>query len=316
MGAPAKALHHRRVDNPGAHGIDSDIGLRVVQGGRLAEADRAVFRGDVRSPTCEALDPGTRGGVHNRAAALFEHQRDLVLHAQEHAAEVDGDDPVPLLLRDIGHRRCRLFNTGVVEGGVQPPEGFDGLIQSRRHVLGARHVAPDGERPSASLFDHPRRFLIVLFRNVGDHHAGTLTRERQRRGTVNAVGCSSDKGNLARKASILVRCHVLLLSALLIVRCIPQRQRARERSRTLRQGCTAKERLRRSPPADQAARSAGLSESLPYLLVSPRTFWCNRHRGFDSAFVVPIGHSCAPLPCLLVLWLAGRYRAYRGRSLP
>src|SRR5206468_2624533 len=61
-------------------------------------------------------------------------------------------------------------------------------------------------------------FLIVLFRNVGDHHAGTRACERQRRGAADAARCSGDKGNLARKACMLIRCHVLLLSALLIWR--------------------------------------------------------------------------------------------------
>ena len=137
-----------------------------------------MFGGDVRGTSWEAFDPGARGGVHDRAAPLLEHQRNFVLHAQEHAAEVDGDDPVPLLLRDIGRRRCRLFDTGVVEGDVQPPEGLDSLVQRALHVLGVRHVARDGERPPVSLFDHARRFLTALFRNVGGHHAGALARER------------------------------------------------------------------------------------------------------------------------------------------
>jgi hypothetical protein len=52
---------------------------------------------------------------------LLQHQGDLVLHAQEHAAEFDVDDPVPLLCREIGRRRDRLFDTGVVEGDVEQP---------------------------------------------------------------------------------------------------------------------------------------------------------------------------------------------------
>jgi hypothetical protein len=50
---------------------------------------------------------------------VLEHQRDFVLHAQEHAAEVDGDDPVPLLLGDVGRRLRLLFGAGVVEGDVE-----------------------------------------------------------------------------------------------------------------------------------------------------------------------------------------------------
>jgi hypothetical protein len=59
---------------------------------------------------------------------VFEHQRDLVLHAQEHTAQVDVDDSVPLLFRKIGYRRWRVFDTRIVEGEVKVPERFDGRV--------------------------------------------------------------------------------------------------------------------------------------------------------------------------------------------
>ena len=45
-----------------------------------------------------------------------------MLHAQEHTAKIDIDDPVPFLFRDIGRRRNWLFDTGVVEGEVEASE--------------------------------------------------------------------------------------------------------------------------------------------------------------------------------------------------
>ena len=80
----------------------------------------------------------------------------------------------------------------------------------------SRHVARDGERPPAEFFDQARRVLNALFRDVGDHHAGALARERQRRGAADAAPCPGYKRNLSRVASVLIRCHVLL-STLLIV---------------------------------------------------------------------------------------------------
>ena len=82
----------------------------------------------VRGLTCDTFDPGARGGVHDHAAALLQHQGNLVLHAQEHAAEIDIDDPVPLLLREIGRRPDRLFDAGVVEGEMEVAERFDPLV--------------------------------------------------------------------------------------------------------------------------------------------------------------------------------------------
>jgi hypothetical protein len=70
-----------------------------------------------------------------------------MLHAQEHAAEVDVDDPIPLLFLVL-RRWSRLprLNARVVEGEVQPPKSFNGLGKGCLHVLGPRYVAPDGER--------------------------------------------------------------------------------------------------------------------------------------------------------------------------
>ena len=105
--------------------------------------------------------------------------------------------------REIGRRAViRLFDAGVVEGEVQAPERFDRLVQRRLHVLGPRHIASDGERPPAGLLDHAGRFLVALFRNVGDHHAGALARECQRRSAADAVRCPGYKGDLPCKAPI------------------------------------------------------------------------------------------------------------------
>jgi len=55
-------------------------------------------------PAARATRPGRgRGGVDDRAArTLLEHLQDLVLHAQPHALEVDGDDTVEVLLGIVG----------------------------------------------------------------------------------------------------------------------------------------------------------------------------------------------------------------------
>jgi hypothetical protein len=64
----------------------------------LGQADHGVSRPGVHGAAAEDLNAGAGGCVDLRANAVLEQQRDLVLHAQEHAAEVDADDPVPFLL--------------------------------------------------------------------------------------------------------------------------------------------------------------------------------------------------------------------------
>jgi hypothetical protein len=101
-----------------------------------------------------------------------------MLHAKKDAAKVGVDDPVPLLLREFPGGCFLLFDTCIIEGDVKTSEGLDGPVQNTSHILGPRHVAPDGKCPSAEFLDHARRFLTALFRNVGGHHAGALARER------------------------------------------------------------------------------------------------------------------------------------------
>ncbi len=112
----------------------------------------------------DADDSCARGRVDDRAASLLEERRDLVLHAQENAAEVDVDNAVPLLLLVLRGRNCLpRLDARVVEGEVQPPESLNGLVQRSLHLLGPRHIAPDGDRPTAEFFDRACCFLIALF---------------------------------------------------------------------------------------------------------------------------------------------------------
>ena len=47
------------------------------------------------------------------------------------AAKVDVDQPVPIILGDVDERLHRLFDTGIVEGEVEPTERFDSPLQAR-----------------------------------------------------------------------------------------------------------------------------------------------------------------------------------------
>lgn len=78
---------------------------RVVESRRSGEAEHPVLRGGVRGAPLDADDTCTRGGVDDCAASLLQDQRDLVLHAEEHAAQIDVEYPVPLLLLVLGGRR-------------------------------------------------------------------------------------------------------------------------------------------------------------------------------------------------------------------
>src|SRR5215216_1963787 len=133
-------VHHAGVDDPGADGIYADVGRCIVEGRRPGQADHAVLRGDVRGSTSEALDPGARGGVHDRAAPLLEHQGDLVLHAKKDAAKVGVQDPVPLLLRDLRGGLRLLFDPALLKATSRRPN--ESTVLSRAAFTFSLRVTP------------------------------------------------------------------------------------------------------------------------------------------------------------------------------
>lgn len=77
----------------------------------------------------------------------------LELGGQEHAAEVNGNYPVPLLLSDLACCYDRLSNAGVVKCRVQSPESFDSLVQRRLRINGLCDVTADHECAAVLLCD-------------------------------------------------------------------------------------------------------------------------------------------------------------------
>jgi hypothetical protein len=181
------------------HRVDADVRLRVIECRRLGETDHTEFRGAVRGLTCNPFDAGTRGGVHDDAGPLLQHHGDLVLHAQKYTAQIDVDDSVPLLLSDIGRVPDGLFDGGVIERKVQSSEGVGRLVERGFHLLSARHIAAEGERLRARIFDHASRFQVAFLRDVGDHNVGALARECQSRSAADAGSPPVTKATLPTK---------------------------------------------------------------------------------------------------------------------
>src|SRR5690348_563617 len=85
---PAETLDHRGVDDAWANGIHADVGPRVIEGSTLGETDDTKLGGRIGCLSFHTNDASTRRGVDDGSAAMLEHDRYLVLHAQEHAAEI------------------------------------------------------------------------------------------------------------------------------------------------------------------------------------------------------------------------------------
>ena len=101
-------------------------------------------------------DAGAGRGIHNHAAALAHHLRDLVLHADERAAQIDVEDAVPLVEVDLVQRRRLVLDAGIVEGAVDAAESFDGLSNRSLDLFRPRHIAGEPERFAAFRFNDGR----------------------------------------------------------------------------------------------------------------------------------------------------------------
>jgi hypothetical protein len=147
----------------------------------------------------ERLDPGAGRGVHNRAAPALHQQRDLVLHAQEHPAHVDVEDPVPLVLSASGLTAC---STPALLTATSRPERVNHLIQRRLHLLRPADVTLQGEHAAAGLLDQPGRLLYGLLGDVRDRHVGARLRERVcRRAPDTAARAGHERASSPRRST-------------------------------------------------------------------------------------------------------------------
>ena len=92
------------------------------------------------------------GAVVDDAAAagiLGLHQPDGLLRAEKRAGEVDQDDGIPLLERQVLHRNTGGVDAGVVEQQIEPAELLADLREETADFLGLAHIGRDGEHRAA-----------------------------------------------------------------------------------------------------------------------------------------------------------------------
>src|SRR3546814_17455097 len=80
---------HARTDR-----VHADVLLRIIERRGLGQLYDAGLGGAIDAVMLHADDGRRRRGVDDRATAGFQHRRDAVFHAEEHAFQIDGLDPV------------------------------------------------------------------------------------------------------------------------------------------------------------------------------------------------------------------------------
>src|SRR3954470_11185297 len=192
------ARHQRRHDRPRADRVHADPLVGVLDGRVLRQAADAVLARGVRAQEPNGPQAGVRRRVDDGAAARPEHVADLVLHAEERAAQVDGDDAIELGV--VGLVQALVdADAGVVVGVVEAAIALDRLGDDARAVLRARHVARDEGGVAALVADRLHRLLAAGAGalEVGDDHGGALLGEADRARAADAARRARDEARPA-----------------------------------------------------------------------------------------------------------------------
>jgi hypothetical protein len=123
----------------------------------------------------KATSPDRRR-IDDRAAALFQHLGNLVLHAQPDPAKINRDRPIKIVLGAGGRIRHAALDTGVVIGPVDPTIGFDGLFDHHFDLRGDRDVGGDATCRTARILDHLDSSFSTLGHVIGDHDLAAFLR--------------------------------------------------------------------------------------------------------------------------------------------
>ena len=128
FGLADETVEHRGLDGTKGDGVDAHPLLGDFERGRAGQAIYGVLGRDVNPKAGHADLAGHGGGVDD-GPAVRQERGDFILHAQEHAENINvkGLAVIVLGLLFGGEAGC-AFNAGIVEGVVQAAIGFDGKI--------------------------------------------------------------------------------------------------------------------------------------------------------------------------------------------
>ena len=188
-----QTLDHGGFDDPRAHGVDPNTGLGVFQGGGFAQADHAVLAGHIGRHARSADQAGSRGGVDDGSAALLEHGRDFILHAQPHPGQIDPNNAVPVRLGVLGRIADRPLNAGIIMGTVEPAIGVESKADHGLDFGRPGHVGFDAAGLAARFLDESHRLLGLVFNHVGDHDLRPFPGKGQRRGSADPGAAAGDQ---------------------------------------------------------------------------------------------------------------------------
>ena len=140
-------------------------------------------------------------GEDHRAAAGFEHLRDLVLGAQKGTGEVDGDGVIPARFGHLGARTTFAQCAGVVEADVEPAVALDSQSDERLGLVLRAHIARQCGRFAAGRADLRDQLVQLARAPRADDDFGPFGGEQLGGGAADARTGPGNNGNFSRQAS-------------------------------------------------------------------------------------------------------------------
>ena len=191
-------LNEGRQHPAGADGVASHARGGRLQRYDLGQTDNAVLRGHVGRLLGAGDKAVGAGDVDDPAPVALQHLRQGRLGGVEGSREIDGDDGVPAVGREILHRRGVLY-AGVVDEDVHPAEVPGGLIDHAGDLIRLGHVrARVGGAHAIFIGDGPLQPLdLAGVAEAVEQHVCTGLSELSGDAEADARGRSGDDRDLA-----------------------------------------------------------------------------------------------------------------------
>src|SRR5216683_3758639 len=120
---------HRGAGRARGNGIDANVLPAVFERCSLRQADDPVFTGNVGSDSRSGANQSHRGTqVDDGSSSTRKHRRDLVLHTQEYALEIDCDNAIKHFLGHLHQWLVASCNASVVDRNIEPSVGVNGAF--------------------------------------------------------------------------------------------------------------------------------------------------------------------------------------------
>ena len=152
-GLLSDALRQGGIHGPGADRAGLHLKRGQFRGRHLRKRDDRRLGDGVGAPGGRWIEAGRRGDGDDLATSLVLQDGRDCLDAEQHAFQVDGEDPVPLAFGHLGQQPVAP-HTGVGDEHIQLTERRQGGGYRPVHLCFHAHIGRDGQSALAGLLGY------------------------------------------------------------------------------------------------------------------------------------------------------------------